>query len=291
VTQALAYTYDPIMGERELSRFSILEPREAAEPGVALVLLQDGSGLQAIRGTRRLTAGEILWGRIRRIYRVDMTEHALEWQSWLNSEHDEWVLLAHTQLRCVVSNPQRVVEENVRDAYRVLEPLLAERMRETAAEYGFRDRGKAEQMITSSLRQHSNLSEFFNLRWIGVRLYLDQTVMEQKRRSLESGFYLDHLKKGRWSALALQLAHDPGAINTVVQQIMQQHGADMALQLEALKVYLDKGAKDGYQLEAPANEILQLLAGTWQAAMGALPMPDTGGPSGTPGDPPTDGSR
>jgi hypothetical protein len=280
------YTYDPILGQpREPSKFSILEPREAAEPGVALVLLRDTVGLQAVRQPRLLTAGELLFGRIRRIYRVDMTEHKLEWQSWLHSQGDAWVLLAHVQLRCRVSDPVRVVQENVRDAYGVMEPLLAERMRGTIEGYGLQARAEAERAITRDLRQDAHLSEFFELRWVGVRLELDETVMARKRTSMDFAFYMEHLQKGDWAAMGLQLAHDPNAIDGVVGVILQQRKAVADLQLDALKAYLDHGAMAGYQLEPAARQLLHRLAQTWEAAAEGLPAPEAGSPAG-PAEPP-----
>jgi hypothetical protein len=272
VTQQQVHTYDPILGQpRELGRFDILAPREAAEPGVALVLLKEGTGFEALRETRRLTAGEVLWGRIRRIYRVDMSEHALEWQSWLNSQGDEWVLLAHVQVRCAVRDPVKVVERNVRDAYQVLEPVLAERMRQRAGEFAIGHRNRAEQEITRSLREEPVASDLFEIRWVGVRLGLDQTVMAVKKRVFETNAYVAQLQAGQWEPLALQLVNDGASIDNVVAQIMQQRNNELDLQLKALLAYLDKGAMEGHQLEDPAREILFRLARTWQAAAGGVP--------------------
>jgi hypothetical protein len=292
VTQQHVYTYDPFLGPpRELGKFTILAPREAAEPGVALVLLKEGKGFEALRETRRLTAGEVRWGRIRRIYRVDMSEHALQWQSWLNSQGDEWVLLAHVQIRCAVSDPVKVVEKNVHDAYTVLEPLLAERMRERVDDYGLGDRSRAERAITDSLRSAPVESEFFDIRWVGVRLSHDETVMAVKKRVLQTNSYVAQLQQGQWEPLALQLVNDGASIDNVVAQIMQQRNAEMDLQLKALLAYLDKGAMEGWQLEDPAKEILFRLARTWQAAAGGVPGTSRSGQQAIAGDTPTPGAQ
>ena len=81
-------SFNPILGKEDIPRLRLFRPRPTPEPGVALFFFQPGQPLVTLWPGQRLTAGEVSWGNFKAIYKVDVTERALQFNCTLPCESD-----------------------------------------------------------------------------------------------------------------------------------------------------------------------------------------------------------
>jgi hypothetical protein len=102
----MSSTYNPIRAQENKPRRSMFQRRDAPEPGVALVVHREGRPLILLRTTRdQLTAGEAWWGGIKTVYKVDTTDHGLEFSYELPCEGHAFNFGATLKLTCRVKDP------------------------------------------------------------------------------------------------------------------------------------------------------------------------------------------
>jgi hypothetical protein len=213
----------------------------------------------------RLTGGELMWGRVRNIYRVDVSDHTLEWECRLPSEEDSFDFHAWLQLTCSVTDPVAVVENKIRDAYPVIEPALADTMQGVSRRFTLRDRATAEGALMSALRQREleeRISPVFRMTRIVVRLRLDPTIVDvNQKRKLHREFYLPIVHQGEWSQLALLLVQNPNELNNVIEGLRQQDQQAIMAQLAALELFMQgkDGDVEAHEYEPLRKKMLQGL--------------------------------
>lgn len=123
-----------------------------AEPGTVLVIDREGRPLRALQDHGdRLTAGEARFGRIRTLYRVDVSERPLEFTTDLPCSDDATGFIAEVRVTCRVADATAVVERGITDVARVLVPQLRDTLRRTARTFCAEDVALAEEQCTAVL--------------------------------------------------------------------------------------------------------------------------------------------
>lgn len=181
-------TYDPIT-VTDAPKLGMFESVPSAAPGRVLVVDRPGHDLRVLdRPQERLTAGEARWGRIRTLFTVDITEHYLEFEDTLPCKGDAGGFRASVSFTCQVKNAEEVVRRGVRDAARVVVPLLTETLRRSCREFPAELSDAAEAAALEALRREEveGHDPAFRLSRIHVVLRLDAAAEVYVRERKES---------------------------------------------------------------------------------------------------------
>lgn len=294
-------SFNPILGKEDIPRLRLFRPRPTPEPGVALVFFQPGQPLVTLWPGQRLTAGEVSWGNFKAIYKVDVTERALQFNCTLPCESDAFDFRANVQATIVVSEPAKIIDRNMTDAVSVLQPLLMSTMRRVSRRHDVDDSAAAEREIIEailaekydvglalkrfvvelsleqdardhirSLRQIDRSSER-ELKEAALQQQRQAQEMERVRARME--FYGPLIEQGQWQMLALHLANRPEDVQGVLQHLQQQQQADREMQIQTLKLMLDADAIEGFQIEEASKGVLARFVEGLEATTGARRLP------------------
>lgn len=152
---------------------------------MALVVHREGRRLAVLQQPdERFTLGEALWSNFLKIYRVDVSEHALELQCHLPAETDAFYFFATVHVRCAVTDPLTVVELGITDVRVSLEPRVVDVMREVSRKFRVEDSADAEQEVTKALRDRVRQPGFcpgLEVRNLSVRLDLEEAARKHVR--------------------------------------------------------------------------------------------------------------
>lgn len=294
-------TLNPILGKEDLPRLRLFRPWPTPEPGIALVFFQPGQRLFTLWPGQQLTAGEISWGKYRTLYKVDVTEHPLQFDCTLPCYSDAFDFQAGVRAVIAVSDPAKIVERNVTDAVGVLKPLLISVMRRISRRHDVDQSAEAEREITEAV-----LVEKFDvglaIKRFVVELSLEQdardhirtlrqiarnrereheeAALEQQRQTQEMArvrarmeFYGPLIEQGQWQMLALHLSNRPEDVQGVLQYLRQQQQTERDHQLQALKIMLDEDAIEGFQIEEASKRVLARFVESLEAASGVRRLP------------------
>lgn len=272
---------------KETSKLRLFHPRPSPEPGIALVLFREGQDLITLWPNDQLTSGEMSWGNYKTIYKVDISEHSFDFKCNLPCRGEGYEF--HTQVNGTfsVENPSLIIERNVTDGLKVLEPLIIRSMRDESRRYDVEQSAEAETSITLHvLKKSKKFNTGIKLYRLIVKISLEEDArnhirqLKQIERAKESermhdelekqrieldvertrmrlDFYEPLIKEGKWQLLALQLANHPDDVTSVAQMIRQQRQSDIDNQLKALKIMLEKDIIEGFQIEEPNKLILE----------------------------------
>jgi hypothetical protein len=278
-----------IIGKESLV-LRLFKPRPAPEPGIAFVLFRDGLPLVTIWPGDRLTSGEIVWGKYKTIYKVDITEHSISFNRDIPCYGDAFNFHAQVNLTYSVGDPSLIVKRNVSNINSLLEQIIEKKMREISRKNDLEKSAETESLINESLpieiKKHNT---GLKLIYCFVTICLDEIEKnhlkqlqqidhkkeaEKKLAELnvqlftqESGltkmkmdFYGPLIKEGQWQMLALQLSAHPEDIKSIYQLVSQQKQLDLENQLKALKLMLDGDViEKGYHLDKVGRGVLQKL--------------------------------
>ena len=146
-------TYDPVT-VIERPKTGLFKGLPSAGPGSVLVVDREGSRLRVLDGPGdRLTAGEVRWGQIRKLFEVDVTEHPLQFTAVFPCRDDTGGFKAEVALHCIVTDPAAVVRRGVRDVARVLFPPVTETLRRVCGRYPAEDYQQAEAAGLNAIRE------------------------------------------------------------------------------------------------------------------------------------------
>ena len=98
--------------------------------------------------------------------------------------------------------------------------------------------------------------------------------LEQKQRLMQ--FYSPLIERGDWQLLALQLANNPDDVEKVAGRISQERQAAAEKHLEFLKIALETGAIEEWEMNPTAKQVLRRFIDSVDAALGirALQEPE-----------------
>jgi hypothetical protein len=281
-------TYDPVP-EVLTQGWGLLQPGVHPEPGMALVVYRPGRVLRPLfPPADRLTFGERVWGGIKQIYKVNISQHSLEWTSQLPSSGDGFHFSAELQVLCSVQDPVVVVGKKLRDARAALEPILVEIMRAQTRKFGLEESALAEAAVSEALRT-STWTEIaktgFALERLVVRLALDEHARTHVQRIQRISWQDEYSKRclplierGQWALLGVRLAEAPEALPEIIDTVRRQHSEDLDRQLQALKVVIEGDGLEGFQLEDAGKRLLVRMIdglGLTKDAK-AIPQPERG---------------
>jgi hypothetical protein len=146
-------TYDPVT-VIERPKTGLFKGLPSAGPGSVLVVDREGSPLRVLDGPGdRLTAGEVRWGQIRKLFEVDVTEHPLQFTAVFPCRDDTGGFKAEVALHCIVTDPAAVVRRGVRDVARVLFPPVTETLRRVCGRFPAEDYQQAEAAGLNAIRE------------------------------------------------------------------------------------------------------------------------------------------
>jgi len=293
----MAETYNPILGKEEISGLRLFQSRPKPEPGVALVLFKEGQPLVTLWPGGRLTAGEARWGSYKAAYKIDVAEHSFTFNCNLPCQSDAFDFQAEVNVTYSVDDPAAIIKNNTNDARSVLEPLITDTMRSLSRKYDVEDSAAAERAIADAVKSES-YDVGFKLNRFVVKLRLEEDArahlrnlkqlerdkvrekkaaeltfqrdqIEIERQKMKMEFYGPLIEKGQWQLLALQLSNHPEDVTGVAQMLHQQRQADVDRQLTALKIMLEEGALEGFQLEEAGKRVLQRFIDNFGPELGA----------------------
>jgi hypothetical protein len=148
----MSETYDPLVKE-EIAQFRAFQKRFIADPGKVLVFSGEGKDLLIVpQGKQGPTFGELMWGKYNLLYKVDISEHLLQFECRLPCATDAFFFDAKVSFSCSVDNPELIVRREIRDVRLRLEPLIVEVMRGQSRNYMVSESGIAESNISDAIK-------------------------------------------------------------------------------------------------------------------------------------------
>ena len=166
--------HNPILEEKDISRWSLLKKRPVPEPGTVMIWSGDGKNLFTIgEGSKGLTNSELLWGKYNRLYIVDIGKHQLNFQCKLPCATDELDFDADVKLVYSVSKPELIVKNRIYNVSDFLVPQIEDLMRCISRRYEARESGEAERIIGRKLEEEVSEVGFKLNRFI-VKLSLEE---------------------------------------------------------------------------------------------------------------------
>ena len=143
--------FRPIVSERRVSRVAALLRPPAPEPGIALVLHQDGHELVVLQqATQVFRRSEAMRG-VTRVYRIDLTPHRLRYVLAAPCTGDAVSFEVTAEVGCRVRDPRAVVEHRLVDAAAAVEPFVAGRVRAISRTHTYEEVGEAESRCAAAL--------------------------------------------------------------------------------------------------------------------------------------------
>lgn len=143
---------NPIKGTVEIPKFSFMSKKPAPEPGEAFVLYREGQKTVTLFPGDRMTAGEIKWGKYKKIYRVDVTEQRFQFECELPTSKIGYNFPAKVEVIYKINDPAEIVNRQIDDSHAALKPLLIDKMRVISRRYEPKSNTAAEEEITQNLR-------------------------------------------------------------------------------------------------------------------------------------------
>ena len=175
-------TYNPLLGELPRPRSRKVGRRYGPELGVALVVHRDGRPLMVLaEPTDRLTSGETWWANIKAVYRVDLTDHRLEFEGQLPCAGHASFFQVRLRVGCAVNDPVAAVKRGVDDAAGALQQVLMDAMAEVSLQFPAHQATAARQAIKAALVKREEtvgFSPVFRLHDMAVELTLDEATAE-----------------------------------------------------------------------------------------------------------------
>jgi hypothetical protein len=174
-------TYNPIIDKIEISSLGFFQKRPIAEPGIALVFSGEGEPLLIImQGERGITKGEIISGKYRIFYKVDLKEYPLSFKFTIPCATDAFDFNAELKFICAVEDPEKIVVRGVNDVKSFLEPLMEEVIRRISRNFQVEESTDAEKEISTRLKR-AIYDEGFQVDRFVLKLSLEQEIRDRIR--------------------------------------------------------------------------------------------------------------
>lgn len=178
-------TYDPYEElQRPITGFFSGLP--TAAPGTVLVVDREGHPLRTLQAhSDRLTPGEVRFGRIRTLYRVNVREHSLEFSQTFPCRDDVGGFQANVRLICRVEEPESVVRRGIHDVSAVLVPAISETLKRVCRRHEAEQHAEAEEAALAAVREVETTTRHdraFRITQVSLDLQLDRAAAEFVRQ-------------------------------------------------------------------------------------------------------------
>lgn len=187
-TLAVRSDENPIIRDEELGRWRISTGRPAPQAHTRLVFLDSRKQLHS--PDQPITLGEAVWGSLRRLYEVDMSEHEAELTSRLPCREQGLYFEVGLSFTWRVHDARRVVQQGLRDVRLVYSRHIETMVRRHSERFELKRRVEAERTIQDELAEPLVLDEGIVILRCVVSLTLDeeaeQTLAGQYRAVLAS---------------------------------------------------------------------------------------------------------
>lgn len=237
---------NPVVETTQLKRWPF-QRRPVARPGTALVFQASNGTL--IKPGSPVTASDVSLRGLRVMYTVDTRTHAATFTTQLPSKNIALLFDVSVSFGWTVSDPLKVVQENVTDAPATCQHRLIQRLRPVCRDIEELDEAAAEQKLKREINEDIALKDHgLLITDVYVEVRSDAGALEIKREQFtQQGhlalhqdrvmFFQAILNSG--NAIANILAHDPSKASEAATFIDSQLAADRRSALDAMKILLD----------------------------------------------------
>jgi hypothetical protein len=182
----------PILREEELKRWRVTGKRPTPRANTRLVFV-DGKG-RTYAPEQPVTLGEAVWGRLQRVYEVDLKEHPAGFRDRLPCREKGFYFEVEFSLYWKIHDPETIVLDGRSDVRPLYERSLRGRISEYSETFGLEQRLQAEQQLNGAFRQIVVLDQGVTLSRCGVSLSLGEEAEEHLRNRTRARF--DHESRG-----------------------------------------------------------------------------------------------
>ncbi|MFF8830768.1 hypothetical protein [Streptomyces sp. NPDC015131] len=276
---------DPVHQVHDLGRFTFVRNRPPTYAERALVFLTSGGRPRTYLPSQQPTRGELVTSNFRTLYEVDMAVRHLSLEHRLPSDGDAAFFSAETDLTWRVTDPARIVEQQIRDVRALLEPRMLSRMRRASRRHAIEESAAAEVAVAEALAAEPLAADLGLEIRCEVRISLDQEAIGQlsslrsldytkeRRRSEheltrlvnrneqevmeERGtFYARLLSQGEFERWGVHLSQNPADIPLAIESIRDDEREASANQIRVIERVLDSGAVEDHMVEDAARAAL-----------------------------------
>ena len=219
---------------------------------------------------------ELFWSR-GTLYEVDLGLHHTSFEIELPSSDDTFAFRAEVSVEWRVACPVTAVCDGLADVREALKPLVRHRLCETTREHTVGNVIAAECAVTAELGAINKERPYGLDVVLGVRLSADTGAAEYaaSRRDLEHKIRIvkleqdvidarmEHYRRiidsGNVDQLALQLAHNPEGVDSIVELVRKDREGERRQVTEFLTQLLSSGAIDRWDVEDHVRTALEWL--------------------------------
>lgn len=221
--------FDPITEVINLPAWKPWIPVPTPVAGEALVFEGSGVPLTTIAYGERLSAGEARWGRLQKAYRVRLGSYAFSFTYDVPCKGDVYTFQARVDVTCVITNPARVVSENIRNVQAALQSEIEQFLRRIGRTYEAQEGGAAEAQIHAEAPSTVFFEGFQVTRFV-VELRLNEKTRGQLEVLTDISYKGSHAQ-----AISAQEKHDHD-----LQVIRLEHAQKLASQQQSHQLELQQ---------------------------------------------------
>ncbi|NMQ21041.1 hypothetical protein E4P82_18695 [Candidatus Competibacter phosphatis] len=266
-------TYNPILGEEDLSKRGWLKPALMPKPGEAFVFSGPNRPLLTCKqGERTITWGESRW-TYKLAYRVDVTEHPLRLSFSVPSKNELMKFHVEIAFRCLVDQPQLIVERNITDVAQWLISPIEDVIRPVGRDCEIKDTGDAERKMKEAVIEAVSENGFKVIR-VTCKASPDEEAIAQLKAEAAQTNYVNLIETGDIALLAHYLVGHREEAKQVLDYLTERERLDRAHGVTILETLLRSNAIEGWQLESEVKRLLQgLLPGLKSSVEKSVALP------------------
>jgi hypothetical protein len=182
-------TDNPILREEEMGRWDISTPRPVPKADTRLVFI-DGRG-KVFAPVQPITIGEAVWGNLRRMYEIDVAEHAASFESRLPCREKGFYFEVDIHLSWRIHDPAQIVADRRTDVGQIYRGYLTEALLEYSENYGLEQRVEAERALKAGLGVAAALPQGLTITSCRMGLSLGPEAEEHLANRTRAGFAVE----------------------------------------------------------------------------------------------------
>lgn len=288
----------PIMSKTSIKRsfFGLRAPRPRAEPGTALVLVGGSSPIVLWPGSSP-TPGEGAFGGYTGAYTVDLSPRPIEISNASVAAKDGLNFLFNFEASYRVSDPVRVVNEQLSDGDALLRNVLLASVRRETKRFAVEEALQAEEQIRVMLDE-KKYTEVVPFEISGRNFHLrPDPIAEQHIRALRNqenafqikdreesakyqmldkrrAFYRTAFESGAMGLLLETLVNNPNEMAMVTQMVMELDSKRTSAMVDTLRMYIEADRLP----DRPSRDIAESLMSAVQRQLGVSLPPSAPAP-------------